>query len=109
MRRGDGVVVALPGEIGKPSPAVIVQSDRLNEHAPSSFLLCPFTTELTAQSDVRIAVEPEGGNGLLARSEIMIDKVAPAAVRRVGEVIGRLDRPTMRAVDRALVMVPGLA
>jgi mRNA interferase MazF len=109
VKRGDVVVVSLPGDFGKPRPAVIVQSDRLNEHTPTSFLLCPFTTELTDQSDVRVAVEPEGGNGLLARSEIMIEKVAPASVRRVGKVIGRLDGTTMRAVDRALVLVLGLA
>jgi len=31
MRRGDVVVVALPGDLGKPRPAVVVQVDVLNE------------------------------------------------------------------------------
>lgn len=109
MRRGDVVVVSLPGELGKPRPAVVVQSDRLNEHEPASFLLCPFTTEFTNQPDVRVAVEPRSSNGLTARSEIMIDKIAPAPTRRVRQIIGRLDAPTMRAVDRALVLVLGIA
>jgi mRNA-degrading endonuclease toxin of MazEF toxin-antitoxin module len=45
MRRGDIVIVAFAGDFGKPRPAVIVQSDYLND-TRATILLCPFTSEL---------------------------------------------------------------
>ncbi len=43
MRRGDVVLVAVPGDYGKPRPAVVIQTDLANEtHA--SFVVCPMTS-----------------------------------------------------------------
>ncbi len=109
MRRGDVVLFALPGDYGKPRPAVIVQSDLLNTEDPPSFLLCPLTTTLTGLADIRIPVEPTPGNGLSAPSEVMVDKTSAAPRRRLRDVVGRLDAATMRAVDRALLLVLGFA
>ena len=46
MRRGDVVLVVLPGDYGKPRPAITVQSDLLNTEDPASYLVCPLTTTL---------------------------------------------------------------
>jgi PemK-like, MazF-like toxin of type II toxin-antitoxin system len=37
MKRGDVVVVALPGDFGKPRPALIIQSDLFNETHPHPY------------------------------------------------------------------------
>ncbi|NMH17585.1 type II toxin-antitoxin system PemK/MazF family toxin, partial [Tepidiphilus sp. B18-69] len=42
MQRGDLVTVSLPGDYGKPRPALIVQSDLLSEL--ESVVLCPVTS-----------------------------------------------------------------
>lgn len=109
MKRGDVVLVALPGDYGKPRPAVIVQSDLLNAQDPSSYLICPLTTALSGQGNLRVAVERMPSNGLNAPSEVMVDKTSPAPRRRLRAVVGRLDAATMRAVDRALLLVLGFA
>ena len=42
MRRGDVVVVAAPGDYGKPRPAVIVQTDAF-PRAHASVVVCQLT------------------------------------------------------------------
>ena len=108
MRRGEIVTVAAPGDFGKPRPAVIVQTDYLNEtHA--SGVICPITSELVDAPLFRVDVSPTPENGLRKRSQIMADK--PLAVRRerVGKRIGSLERTALRELERALAFVLGLA
>lgn len=109
MRRGDVVLIALPGDYGKPRPAVIVQSDLLNSETPSSYIVCPLTATLTGQSEIRIPVEPSSTNGLRVRSEVMVEKVSAASVLRLRDVIGRLDASVIRSIDRALLLILGIA
>ena len=109
VTRGDLVLIVLAGELGKPRPALVVQSDLLDAETPSSYIVCPLTTGLTGQHDIRVPVEPHETNGLAAKSEVMVDKVSAAPGRRLREVIGHLDSVTLSAVDRALVLVLGIA
>ncbi len=44
MRRGDLVTVALQGDLGKPRPALVIQSDLFDAH-PSVAIL-PLTSEM---------------------------------------------------------------
>lgn len=108
MKRGDVVTVALQGDLGKPRPAVIVQSDLFNETHPSSVVL-PLTSIVELAPLIRITVEPSTGNGLAMVSQVMIDK--PTTIRRdkIGKVIGRLDDDVMLRIGRALVVWLGLA
>lgn len=109
MRRGEVVLVALPGDDGKPRPAVVVQGDALTEEDCGSVVVCPLTTTLTGTSTFRVAVEPTPANGLHRPSEVMVEKLAGVARPRLREVIGRLDARSMRAVERALLLVLGFA
>jgi mRNA interferase MazF len=109
VRRGDIVLTALPGDYGKPRPAVVVQSDRLNESDCSSVVVCPMTSFAAGSSRMRIVLAPTVQNGLSARSEVMVEKLAAVPVRRLRGVIGRLDAEQMRLVDRALLLVLGFA
>jgi mRNA interferase MazF len=99
------VVAALPGDFGKPRPALVVQADAFDEQ-PTVVVLA-ITSHLVDAPRLRIDIG--AGGGLSKPSQIQIDK--PMAIRRarVGPVIGKADRPTMAAVDRALVVFLGLA
>lgn len=105
MRRGDIVTVALPGDYGKPRPALVIQSDLFPEH-PSVTVL-PITSHLVDAPLLRIGIGPE--SGLERASQIQIDKPYTPRRERIGSVIGRADEATLRAVNRALAVFLGLA
>lgn len=105
MRRGDLVTVALPGDFGKPRPALVIQSDRFAETATITVLLVSST--IVDAPLVRMTVEPDTTNGLRRTSQIMIDKAITVRRERVGEPIGRLDDATLLAVTRALALFFG--
>lgn len=107
MMRGDLITVALQGDLGKPRPALIIQSDLFDMH-PSVTIL-PVTSELRVAPLFRIAVTPSELNGLSKSSQVMVDKPQSIAREKVGAVIGRLDDETMLAVNRALAVFLGFA
>ncbi|PZA09759.1 type II toxin-antitoxin system PemK/MazF family toxin [Rhodopseudomonas palustris] len=106
MTRGDIILVAMQGDYGKPRPAVVVQTDDFEE-VPSLAVL-PLTTELRDVPAIRIPVEPTPDNGLVQRSQIMLDKITAVARRRVGPRIGSLSTNDMAAVNRALAIFLGI-
>ena len=109
MKRGDIVLVALPGDYGKPRPALVVQSDSLTADDCGSVVVCPLSTHLTGAASFRVPVEPTGANGLRQRSEVMVEKLAGVARARLRDVVGEIDGASMRAVERALLLVLGFA
>lgn len=106
-QRGDLVTVALQGDLGKPRPALVIQSDLFEAH-PSVALL-PITGELRDAPLFRIPVAPSEGNGLMKASQVMVDKPQSVARTKVGAAFGRVDDATLLAVDRALALFIGLA
>jgi mRNA interferase MazF len=107
VRRGDPVTVALRGEQGKPRPALVVQADHFADLV--SVTVLPITTTLLDAPLLRVQVEPSAQNGLVGRSQIMVDKPQTPPRGRIGGVIGHLDDATMLAVNRALAVFLGLA
>jgi len=105
MQRGDLVAVSLPGDYGKPRPAVVVQSNLLGDL--DSVVVCPVTSELRTAA-FRVTVEPTSANGLQLLSQVMVDKLSTLTRSKVSEPFGRFDEDLMRAVDRALLLVVGL-
>lgn len=105
MRRGDIVTVSLPGDYGKPRPALVIQSDLFPEH-PSVTVL-PITSHLVDAPLLRLPIGRE--SGLDKPSQIQIDKPQTPRRERIGSVIGQADGATLRAVDRALAVFLGLA
>jgi mRNA interferase MazF len=107
MRRGDLVIVAAPGNYGRPQPAVIVQSNAIPENH-ASVVICQLTSEL-AGADFRVTIEPEPETGLRVRSQIIADK--PVAVRRerIAQRIGGLAAADIARLNVALAFVMGLA
>lgn len=107
MRRGDLVIIAAPGDYGKPRPGLVVQSDLFDEHP--SVTLCLVTSALRETPLVRITVDPSPDNGLQRISQVQVDKIVTLARERVGKVIGRLDDATMLKVNRSLAVFVGIA
>jgi len=105
--RGDLVIVAAPGDYGKPRPAVIVQSDAIPENH-ASVVICQMTSEL-AEADFRITIEPGTETGLRARSQVMADKPVTIRRERIRRRIGRLGASDMARLNVALAFVMGLA
>jgi mRNA interferase MazF len=106
MSRGGIVTAVMAGDYGKPRPVLIVQDDAFIGLA--SVTVLPLTSDLQESPLFRIAIEPTQENGLRSRSQIMIDKAATIARRKIGTGIGRVDNATMRIVDRALARFLGL-
>lgn len=107
MRRGDLVTIALQGDLGKPRPALVIQSDLFDVH-PSVTVL-PLTSLLHDAPLVRITVQPSAVNGLRQESQVMVDKPSTVMRERIGPVFGRVDDETMLAMNRALAVFLGLA
>jgi mRNA interferase MazF len=103
VKRGDLVVVAMPGDYGKPRPTLIVQSDLFNETHPS-VTVAPVTSTIVNAPLFRLTIEPSPQNGLRSVSQIMMDKVTTVRRDRIGQVIGHLDDETMLRVTRAVVL-----
>jgi mRNA interferase MazF len=103
IRRGQFVVVAVPGASGKPRPALIIQSDLFAE-LPSA-VVCPLTTMIRNDADqFRLTVRPSPANGLREPSQLAIDKITVVPRDRIGGVIGEADDALLLQVNRALAL-----
>jgi len=107
MRRGDLVTVAVSGDYGKPRPALVIQTDHLPE--TDSVLVCLLTTTLRAAPLFRFPLSATRETGLVQPSQVMIDKIMAVRRDRCGESIGKVDAPTMLALNRLLAFVLGIA
>ena len=107
MTRGDVVTVALQGDIGKPRSALVIQSDRFDEHATVTIL--PVTGTLIAAPLFRITIRPSTGNGLQKPSQVMVDKAMTVKRDKLGQSIGRIEADAMVDVERSLAVFLGIA
>ncbi|HLW93559.1 MAG TPA: type II toxin-antitoxin system PemK/MazF family toxin [Roseiarcus sp.] len=107
MRRGDLVTVAMPGDFGKPRPALVIQSDQFDGTVSLTVLLV--SSALVDAPLVRLMVQPTETNGLQKPSQIMIDKAMTVKREKLGKAIGRVDDETMIAVNRSLALFLGIA
>jgi mRNA interferase MazF len=107
MKRGDIVLVALAGDYGKPRPAVVVQTDLVNDiHA--SVVVCPITSHLQDAELFRLTIEPSSDNGLNKISQIMVDKIVAVRRDKIRESIGKIDEKRMIRLERSLAFWLGL-
>ena len=107
VRRGDVVLVVVPSELGRPRPGVVVQADEFDEL--STIFICPISSDLQERLTLRPIIEAQAANGLRLRAQIMTDKMIALRRNRVRRVIGHIDRETSEHLDRALLVVLGLA
>jgi mRNA interferase MazF len=106
LKRGDVVLVALPGDYGKPRPAIVIQSDRLQE--TDSLLVCLVTSTLREAPAYRLDVPVDPSTGLRTASQVQIDKIMAARRSRIDRVVGRLPDDLLAELDRRLAFIIGL-
>lgn len=99
--------VVIPGDYGKPRPALIVQADRFS--GIPSLTVLPLTSDLRSVPALRIDVDPDAANGLRLPSQIMVDKIVSVGIGKIGDRIGELSDEGMASVDRALAAFLGFA
>ena len=107
VKRGDVITVAVPGDYGKPRPALVVQTDLFNDTHPSVTVV-PVTSTVIDAPLFRVTVEPSGENGLRSLSQLMIDKVTTVRRERIGHRIGHFPNSTILRVNRALALWLGI-
>ena len=106
MKRGDIVLVAPPGEFGKPRPALIIQSDAA---FPSGyFTYLPITSDLLRVPNIRISLLPTPQNGLRLPSEIMVDMIQTSSSSKFNQTIGKIETDTLQRIESALNLHLGL-
>lgn len=106
MRRGDLVALAIPGDFGKPRPALVIQSDQFDGTSSVTVLL--ISSALVDAPLIRLTLQPTEQNGLRKPSQIMIDKAMTVKRDKLGNVIGRIDGETMISVNRSLALFFGI-
>lgn len=107
MKRGDLVLVALPGDFGKPRPALIIQSDLFAEHP--SVTVCLLSSHLQPTPLFRHQVEPSPDNGLTTSCQVQIDKLMTLPRTKLGMRIGCLPERQMQEITRLLALWIGIA
>jgi mRNA interferase MazF len=110
MKRGDFVTVDMQGNLGKPRPALILQSDRFDEHATITIL--PVTSTIVDAPLFRITIEPNETNetnGLNKPSQVMVDKTMTVVKEKVGKPFGKIEKNTMLEIERCLAVFLGFA
>jgi mRNA interferase MazF len=107
VKRGDLVTIAMPGDLGKPRPALIIQSDQFDQTGTVTVLLISGT--LVDAPLIRTIIEPTPTNGLRMRSQVMVDKAMSVKRDKIGALLGHLDAEGMLAVTRALAVFFAIA
>lgn len=107
MKRSDIVTVALPGNLGKPRPALVIQSDLFD--LTGSVVILPITSTITEITTFRTLLEPSDQTGLRVQSHVMIDKITHLSREKVGGVIGKVSKQTMTEIDQGLALFLGIA
>jgi len=104
MQRGDIVLCRLEGPYtSKPRPAVVVQSNEVDETF-QSVTLCPVTSHFVENTDsFRIFVKPGKYNQLEKPSYVMVDKIVTYPRELIHPTSGKLSSAIMAKVDEALL------
>ncbi len=84
-------------EPGKTRPVVVVQTDLLNDHHPST-IVCPLTTQIHPESNLLRVHLRKGDAGLMEKSDIMVDQLRAIDnyrfIKRLG-MIGRVSQKNL--------------
>lgn len=107
MKRGDIVLVATPGDYGKPRPALVIQSELFSEHP--SVTICLLTSHLQDTPLFRHTISPCPDNGLSSPSQVQVDKIMTVPRQKVGQVIGCLSDKQMNEITRLIALWVGIA
>jgi len=91
-------------EPGKTRPVVVVQSDLLNNHHPST-IICPLTTRIHPQSDILRVHLRIGEGGLTEKSDIMVDQLRGIDNRRFMKRLGTIGRLSQKKLAENIQVI----
>lgn len=91
-------------EPGKMRPVVVVQTDLLNNHHPST-IICPLTTRLQPQSSILRVHLQSGEAGLIEKSDIMVDQLRAIDNRRFLKRLGAVGRSTQKRLAENIQII----
>lgn len=100
--------MVVPSELGRPRPGIIIQASETIAGLATA-LVCPLSADLQEDLSLHPMVEVTPENGLRVRSQMMTDKLLAIRRDRIRHVIGRLDAKTSERLNRALLVLLGLA
>jgi mRNA interferase MazF len=91
-------------EPGKTRPVIVVQTDLLNNHHPST-IVCPLTTQMHPKSDVLRLHLRKGEGGLMERSDIMVDQLRAIDNRRFLKRLGKIGSLNQKKLTRNIQII----
>ena len=91
-------------EPGKVRPVLIVQTDLLNSHHPST-MVCPLTTNVKKSVKYLRVHLSKGQAGLDRDSDVMIDQLRAVDNRRLVKPLGSVSEPVMEQVSGNLAVI----
>lgn len=98
---------ALPGELGKPRPVVVIQASETDVF--DSLVVCPLTSNVATHGPLRVRIDPSAENGLRYPSLVMVEKVGAISRSRFREEIGVAEPDVLNSVNERLALLLGLA
>ncbi len=105
--RGDIAIGVSPGDYGKPRPVLILQSNAFCD--TESVVVALLTSDQQPTSALfRKPLSPSHGNGLLQRSDVMIDKLVALPRSKVGDAISHLSSTEMAEITASLALFLGM-
>jgi mRNA interferase MazF len=91
-------------EPGKVRPVVVVQTDLLNRHHPST-IVCPLTTKVQPESSILRVHLAKGSCGLEEECDIMIDQVRAIDNARFISKTGKLPPAIVEKIKISLKII----
>ncbi|MBI4387032.1 MAG: type II toxin-antitoxin system PemK/MazF family toxin [Elusimicrobia bacterium] len=91
-------------EPGKIRPVLVVQTDLLNGHHPST-LVCPLTTDVKRSVKYLRVHLSKSQAGLDKDSDVMIDQLRAIDNRRMIKSLGSVSEPIMQQVSENLAII----
>ena len=88
----------------KTRPVVVVQTDLLNNHHPST-VICPLTTQIRSGLDIIRVHLQKGEGGLIEKSDIMIDQIRAIDNRRILKRLGVIRRENRRKLTENIRII----
>jgi mRNA interferase MazF len=106
LKRGAVVTASIGAPSGKPRPFLVVRSDSFAEH--SLVTVMAFTSTISDNPTLRVAVRPSAENGLHTVSLAMIDHIQSIRVRHIDKVVGQLADADLTSITHAVAVYLGI-
>jgi mRNA interferase MazF len=91
-------------EPGKTRPVIVVQTDLLNDHHPST-IVCPLTTHIHPQANILRVHLRKGEAGLMEKSDIMVDQLRAIDNRRFIKRLGMIGRTSQKKLAENIQII----